>query len=65
MKKISYSEDVDALLIELSDGDIAYAEDDGEAILHYSEDDKLLVVEILHFRRLLSEKAVSQLFTAA
>jgi Protein of unknown function (DUF2283) len=36
MKKISYSKDVDALLIELSNEPIAYAEDEGKAILHYS-----------------------------
>jgi hypothetical protein len=30
MKEIRYSKDVDALLIELSDAPIAYAEDDGQ-----------------------------------
>ncbi len=45
MKKISYSKDVDALLIELSDEAIAYAEDEGQVILHYSKDDRLLLVE--------------------
>ena len=36
MKKISYSKDVDALLIEISNDAIAYAEEDGQVILHYS-----------------------------
>ena len=34
MKKISYSKDIDALLIELANELIAYAEDKGQAILH-------------------------------
>jgi len=51
MKKISYSKDVDALLIELSNEAIAYAENEGGIILHYSQDDKLILVEILDFRR--------------
>lgn len=49
MKKISYSKDVDALLIKLSNEPIAYAEDEGQVILHYSEDAKLVLVEILGF----------------
>jgi hypothetical protein len=36
MKKIRYSKDVDALLVELSDAPISYAENDGQVILHYS-----------------------------
>jgi len=42
-EKIRYSQDVDALLIELSTDPIAYAEDEGEVILHYCEDAKLVV----------------------
>ncbi|MFM8296774.1 MAG: DUF2283 domain-containing protein [Microcystaceae cyanobacterium] len=61
MKTISYSKDVDALLIELSNETIAYAEDEGNVILHYSQDDKLILVEILDFRRLLSSETVSEL----
>jgi hypothetical protein len=55
MKKISYSKDVDILLIELSNQPIAYAEDEGQVILHYSQDEKLVLVEILDFRRLSNE----------
>ena len=54
MNKSSYGKDVDALLIELSNEAIAYAENEGDVILHYSQDDKLILVEILDFRRLLS-----------
>jgi uncharacterized protein YuzE len=64
MKKISYSKDVDALLIELSNEAIAYAENEGDVILHYSQNDKLILVEILDFRRLVSTETISELLTA-
>jgi uncharacterized protein YuzE len=64
MKKISYSKDVDALLIELSQAPIAYAEDEGRVILHYSEDEKLVMVEILDFRRLMSDETVTALLAS-
>ena len=61
MNKINYSKDVDALLIELSNEAIAYAENQGDVILHYSQDDKLILVEILDFRRLVSTETISEL----
>jgi len=64
MKKISYSKDVDALLIELSDEPIAYAEDEGQVILHYSQDIKLVLVEVLDFRHLMSDEAVTALMAS-
>ena len=64
MNKINYSKDVDALLIELSNEAIAYAENEGDVILHYSQDDKLILVEILDFRRLVSTETISELLTA-
>ena len=64
MKKISYSKDVDALFIELSDKSIAYAEDDGQVILHYSDDDSLVLVEIIDFRRQMPDEVVSELLAA-
>ncbi len=64
MKKISYSRDADALLIELAEGAIAYAEDEGNVILHYSKDDQLLLVEVLDFRRLMSEETVTALLAS-
>ncbi|MBE9139209.1 DUF2283 domain-containing protein [Nodosilinea sp. LEGE 07088] len=64
MKKISYSKDVDALLVELSEAPIAYAEEEGQVILHYSEDEKLVLVEILDFRRFMSEETVTSLLAS-
>ncbi|MBD2152441.1 MAG: DUF2283 domain-containing protein [Pseudanabaena sp. M110S1SP2A07QC] len=64
MKKISYSKDVDALLIEISNDAIAYAEEDGQVILHYSPDDKLVLVEILDFRRFMSKESVAAMLAA-
>lgn len=61
MKEISYSKDVDALLIELSNEPIAYAEDEGEVILHYSSDEKLVLIEILDFRRFISREIITNL----
>lgn len=64
MKKISYSKDVDALLIEISNDAIAYAEEDGQVILHYSPDGKLVLVEILDFRRFMSKESVAEMLAA-
>ena len=64
MKKISYSQDVDALLIELSNEPIAYAEDEGQVILHYSQNAKLVLVEILDFRRYMSNETIAALLTS-
>ncbi|MEL7331459.1 MAG: DUF2283 domain-containing protein [Cyanobacteria bacterium J06560_2] len=64
MKKISYSKEVDILLIELSDKAIAYAENNGQAILHYSNEDELVLVEIMDFRRLMPAEALSELLVA-
>jgi hypothetical protein len=58
MKKISYSQDIDALLVELSNESIAYAEDDGQVILHYSDHEKLVLIEILDFKKLISDEVV-------
>ncbi len=64
MKKMNYSQDVDALLIELSNEPIAYAEEQGETILHYSESNKLVLIEILYFRRSLPENAIQALLVS-
>jgi len=63
MKKINYDKDVDALLIELSNEAISYAENERDVILHYSQDDKLILVEILDFRRLVSTETINELLT--
>lgn len=64
MKKISYSQDVDALLIELSPDAIAYAEDEGQVILHYSENGKLVLVEVLDFRDFMSDETITALLVS-
>lgn len=64
MKKISYSQDVDALMVELSQALIAYAEAEGPVILHYSPDNKLVLVEILDFRRFMSDETVTALLAS-
>jgi hypothetical protein len=65
MKNIKYSKDVDALLIELSDKPIGYAEDDGQVILHYSNDDTLVLIEILDFQKFMSEDTVTELLSTS
>jgi hypothetical protein len=64
MKKISYSQDVDALLIEVSSDPISYAEDEGQVILHYAENGKLVLVEVLDFQRFMSDETVSALLAS-
>ncbi len=64
MKKISYSQDVDTLLIELSTDPISYAEDEGQVILHYSENGKLVLVEVLDFRRFMSDETITALLAS-
>jgi uncharacterized protein YuzE len=65
MKKIRYSKDVDALLIELSDDAIAYAEDEGRVILHYSNNEKLVLIEILDFKQFMSEDIIAELISTS
>ncbi len=47
MRKIKYSKDVDALLIELSDKKIDHAEEEGQMIIHFSKDGEPVLLEIL------------------
>jgi uncharacterized protein YuzE len=47
MRKIKYSKDVDALLIELSDKKIDYAEEEGQIIIHFSKGGEPVLLEIL------------------
>jgi len=47
MRRIKYSKDVDALLIELSDKEIYYAEEKGQMIIHFSRDGEPVLLEIL------------------
>jgi uncharacterized protein YuzE len=47
MRKIKYNRDVDALLVELSDKPIDYAEEQGQMIIHFSKDGEPVLLEIL------------------
>ncbi len=60
MKKIRYSQDVDAMLIEISDSPIAYAEDEGNMILHYSSSRELVLIEILDVKKFMSLESLSE-----
>lgn len=66
MRKIKYSKDVDALLIELSDKPIDYAEEEGQLVVHFTKEGDPVLLEILDakefvmssLRSLLQEKEV-------
>lgn len=60
MKKIRYSQDVEAMPIEISDRPIAYAEDEGQMILHYSSSGELVLIEILDVKQLISLESLSE-----
>jgi len=53
MRKIRYSKDVDALLIELSDKAIDYAEEEGQIIVHFTADGEPVLIEIFDAREFL------------
>jgi len=53
MTKIRYSKDVDALLVELSQKPIVYAEESGQLIAHFNEGGKPVLLEILDARDFL------------
>jgi nitrate reductase NapAB chaperone NapD len=63
MKKTRYSKDVDAMLIELSDAPIAFAEEQGKMILHYSANEELVLIEILEVKEFLIESSLSELIS--
>lgn len=65
MKRVRYSKDVDALLIEISENAIAYAEDEGQVIIHYSNDEKLVLIEILDFKQFMSEDLIAELISTS
>ena len=47
MRKIKYSKDIDALMIELSEKPVDYAEEEGQVIVHFSHDNEPVIIEIL------------------
>jgi len=69
MKKIRYSQDVDAMPIEISVAraraerhrPVAYAEDEGKMILH-SSSEELVLIEILDVKQFRSNLLASEFF---
>lgn len=59
MKKIRYSPDVDAMLIEISYCPIAYAEDEGNMIVHYSSSGELVLIKILNVKQFMWLESLS------
>lgn len=53
MTKIKFSKDVDALLIELSNKPIDYAEECGQLIVHFTKNGEPVLLEILDARDFL------------
>ena len=53
MRKIKYSQDADALLIELSESPIDHAEEAGQVIVHFSSMGEPVLLEILDAREFL------------
>ena len=60
MKRIRYSPDVDALLIELSEEPIAYAEDEGSLILHYSSSGEVVTIEVLDVKEFMAKDSTAK-----
>ena len=50
MSKISYSEDVDVLLIELSPEPIDHAEESGPVVVHFSSAGRPVLLEVFNAR---------------
>ncbi|MBM2817374.1 MAG: hypothetical protein HW421_4136 [Ignavibacteria bacterium] len=52
MKKIKYNSDVDALLVELNDLPIDYAEQFEDLIIHYTKEGLPVLLEVLGAKKL-------------
>ncbi len=48
------------MLIEICDTPIAYAEDEGQMILHYSSSGELVLIEILEIKQFISSDYVTE-----
>lgn len=59
MRKIRYSKDVDALLVEFSDRPIDYAEEEGQIIIHFAKDGEPVLLEILDAKEFLLDFTTS------
>jgi uncharacterized protein YuzE len=53
--RIRYSRDEDILIIEFSDENIDYAEEMGPIIVHFTEDGKPVILEILDASEFIAE----------
>jgi len=53
MRKVKYSKDVDALLVELSGKPLDYAEEAGQFIIHFDKDGEPVLLEILDAKNFL------------
>jgi len=61
MRKIKYSKDVDVLLIEISDKPIDHAEEEGQIIVHFTENDEPVLLEILNAKEFMMSSLSSLL----
>lgn len=61
MRKIRYSKDVDALIIELSDKPIDYAQEEGQLIVHFTKDAEPVLIEVLDAKEFLMKSLTSLL----
>ncbi len=61
MTKVKYSKDVDALIIELSDKKIDYADDNGNIIIHYTVEDEPVLLEIFDAKEFLLNSFASMI----
>ncbi len=61
MRKIKYSKDVDALLVELSNKPIDHAEEEGQIIVHFTKDGEPVLLEILDAKEFVSNSVSSLL----
>ena len=53
MRKITYSKDVDALLIELSEKPVDHAEEAGQFIVHFDAEGEPVILEIMDAKSFL------------
>jgi len=61
MTKVKYSKDVDALIIELSDKKIDYADNKGNIIIHYTVEDEPVLLEIFDAKEFLLNSFASMI----
>lgn len=55
--KVKYSKEEDVLLVEVSDEPIEHAEEVGSIIVHFTKDEKPVLLEILDASKFLAEAA--------